>query len=82
MREMRIWPQYAAKCCKNAGKFFPDVGAISPGTVDLIVIFPPINVMQVLPRGVHAILPLTSPLEVFYTISTVFVYIDLVRGLY
>ena len=25
MREMRIWPQYAAKCCKNAGKFFPDV---------------------------------------------------------
>ena len=26
MREMRIWPQYAAKCCKNAGKFFPNVG--------------------------------------------------------
>ena len=26
MREMRIWPQYAAKCCKNAGKFFPDGG--------------------------------------------------------
>jgi len=25
MREMRIWPQYAAKSCKNAGKFFPDV---------------------------------------------------------
>ena len=25
MREMRIWPQYAAKCCKNAGKFCPDV---------------------------------------------------------
>ena len=25
MREMRIWPQDAAKCCKNAGKFFPDV---------------------------------------------------------
>ena len=25
MREMRIWPQYAAKCCKNAGKFFPNV---------------------------------------------------------
>ena len=29
MREMRIWPQYAAKCYKNAGKFFPDVGATS-----------------------------------------------------
>ena len=28
MREMRIWPQYAAKCCKNAGKFFPDVVAL------------------------------------------------------
>jgi len=26
MREMRIWPQYAAKCCKNAGKFFPNKG--------------------------------------------------------
>ena len=26
MREMRIWPQDAAKCCKNASKFFPDVG--------------------------------------------------------
>jgi len=26
MREMRIWPPNAAKCCKNAGKFFPDVG--------------------------------------------------------
>ena len=25
MREMRIWPQYTAKCYKNAGKFFPDV---------------------------------------------------------
>ena len=25
MREMRIWPPDAAKCCKNAGKFFPDV---------------------------------------------------------
>ena len=25
MREMRIWPPNAAKCCKNAGKFFPDV---------------------------------------------------------
>jgi len=21
---MRIWPPNAAKCCKNAGKFFPD----------------------------------------------------------
>ena len=25
MREMRIWLPNAAKCCKNAGKFFPDV---------------------------------------------------------
>ena len=25
MREIRIWPQDAAKCYKNAGKFFPDV---------------------------------------------------------
>jgi len=22
---MRIWPLNATKCCKNAGKFFPDV---------------------------------------------------------
>ena len=22
---MRIWPPDAAKCCKNAGKFFPDI---------------------------------------------------------
>ena len=30
MREMRIWPQYAAKCYKNAGKFFPNVTTIPP----------------------------------------------------
>jgi hypothetical protein len=24
VRGMRIWPPNAAKCCKNAGKFFPD----------------------------------------------------------
>ena len=29
MCEMCIWPQDAAKCCKNAGKFFPDIKAIS-----------------------------------------------------
>jgi len=28
MRDMRIWPQYAAKYSKNAGKFFPDVGLL------------------------------------------------------
>ena len=27
VRGMRIWPPNAAKCCKNAGKFFPDVQA-------------------------------------------------------
>ena len=51
-----------------------------PRAVDLTVIFPPINVIQVLLRGVYAVLPLMSPLEVFCTISTVFVYIDLARG--
>ena len=56
------------------------LGAISPRTVDLTVIFPPVNVMQVLPGGVHAVLPLMSPLEVFCTISTVFVCMDLARG--
>jgi len=25
VRGMRIWPPNAAKCCKNASKFFPDV---------------------------------------------------------
>ena len=25
VRGIRIWPQYAAKCYKNASKFFPDV---------------------------------------------------------
>ena len=29
MREMRIWPPDTAKCCKNAGKFFPDATTIS-----------------------------------------------------
>ena len=24
VRGMRIWPLNAAKCCKNAGKFFPN----------------------------------------------------------
>ena len=53
---------------------------LCPGAVDLTVIFPPVNVIQVLPGGVYAVLPLTSPLEGFYTISTVFVYMDLERG--
>ena len=30
-------------------------------------IFPPVDVVQVLSGGVHAVLPLTSPLEVFCT---------------
>ena len=47
-----------------------------------MVIFPSVNVIQVLLRGVYAVLPLTSPLEVFCTISTVFVCMDLVRGLH
>jgi hypothetical protein len=25
VRGLRIWPPNAAKCCKNTGKFFPDV---------------------------------------------------------
>ena len=37
-------------------------GAISPGTVDLTVIFPPVNVMQVLPGGVYAVLPPVFPI--------------------
>ena len=28
MCEMRIWPLDAAKCCKNAGKFFPDESSL------------------------------------------------------
>ena len=47
---------------------------------DLMVIFPPVDVVQVLPGGVHVVLPLTSPLEVFCTIITVFVCMDLERG--
>jgi hypothetical protein len=36
MREMRIWPQYAAKCCKDAGKFFPNVTLVfSTLTLDI-----------------------------------------------
>ena len=49
---------------------------------DLIVIFPPINVVQVLPRGVYTVLPLMSLLEVFYIIITAFICIDLERGPY
>ena len=30
-------------------------------------IFPPVDVVQVLPGGVYAVLPLTYPLEVFCT---------------
>jgi hypothetical protein len=47
---------------------------------DLMVIFPPVDVVQVLPGGVHAVLPLTSPLEVFCTIITAFVCMDSERG--
>ena len=53
---------------------------LCPGAVDLTVIFPPVDVIQVLPGGVHAVLPLMSPLEVFCTISTVFVCMDSARG--
>src|SRR5580693_10124150 len=38
MREMRIWPQYAAKCCKNAGKFFPDEGVLAYGSHEALVL--------------------------------------------
>jgi hypothetical protein len=34
VRGMRIWPPNAAKCCKNAGKFFPDV---DPKKVKVII---------------------------------------------
>ena len=57
---------------KSSGDWFP--------SGDLTVIFPPIDVIQVLPGGVYAVLPLTSPLEVFCTIITVLVCMDLVRG--
>ena len=32
VRGMRIWPPNAAKCCKNAGKFFPDVDKLEAPT--------------------------------------------------
>jgi len=30
VRGLRIWPPNAAKCCENAGKFFPDVLYLLP----------------------------------------------------
>jgi hypothetical protein len=33
VRGLRIWPPNAAKCCKNAGKFFPDVYNIYLGSL-------------------------------------------------
>ena len=33
VRGMRIWPPNAAKCYKNAGKFFPDVNTRSYNTL-------------------------------------------------
>jgi hypothetical protein len=36
VRGMRIQPQYAAKCYKNAGKFFPNVEKlVNSGTVSV-----------------------------------------------
>ena len=37
MREMRIWLPNAAKCCKNAGNFFPDEerGEVEEGGVEI-----------------------------------------------
>ena len=46
---------------KSSGDWFP--------SSNLTVIFPPVNVIQVLPKGVYAVLPLMSPLEVFCTYS-------------
>jgi len=33
VRGMRIWPPNAAKCCKNAGKFFPDETIVTLSTL-------------------------------------------------
>ena len=40
-------------------------------------IFPPVDIVRVLPRGVHSVLPLTFALEVFYIYITAVVYMDL-----
>ena len=50
---------------------------ISFKAVNLTVIFPPVNVIYMLFRGVHAVLPLMSPLEVFCTINIALVCMDL-----
>src|ERR1700735_4815756 len=36
VRGLRIWPPNAAKCCKNAGKFFPDVANLFYKKMQLI----------------------------------------------
>jgi hypothetical protein len=41
--------------------------------------FPPVDVVQVLPGGVYAVLPLTSPLEDFVPNLSVSVCMDLVE---
>ena len=37
VRGMRIWPLNAAKCCKNAGKFFPDEIVSAKWTADWLI---------------------------------------------
>ena len=46
MCEMRIWPRNAAKCCKNAGKFFPDVVVINASRSGQLTMFKPILIGQ------------------------------------
>jgi len=44
-----------------------------------MVLFPPVDVVQVLSGGVHAVLPLISPLEVFCTYIMALVCMGLQR---
>jgi len=37
VRGLRIWPPNAAKCCKNAGKFFPDNLSLSNNSMSKLI---------------------------------------------
>jgi len=59
VRGMRIWPLNAAKCCKNAGKFFPDVYKIHKRRSLGQILYNAISYTVFLTKIHHFLLPIT-----------------------
>ena len=52
------------------------LGIISPKAVNLMAFFLLLCNINIIPKGVHTVLPLTSLLKVFVPNLLVFIYID------